>query len=57
MNILYEDNHLLVLNKRPGEIVQGDKTVLLEVDNKLYEPARDALARFADLYFGTPSPP
>ena len=24
--ILYEDNHLLVLNKRPGEIVQGDKT-------------------------------
>lgn len=24
--IVYEDNHLLVLNKRPGEIVQGDKT-------------------------------
>ena len=24
--ILYEDNHLLVFNKRPGEIVQGDKT-------------------------------
>ena len=24
--ILYEDNHVLVLNKRPGEIVQGDKT-------------------------------
>ena len=24
--ILYEDNHLLVLNKRVGEIVQGDKT-------------------------------
>ena len=24
--ILYEDNHLLILNKRPGEIVQGDKT-------------------------------
>ena len=24
--ILYEDNHLLVVNKRPGEIVQGDKT-------------------------------
>lgn len=25
-NILYEDNHLLVLNKRSGELVQGDKT-------------------------------
>jgi 23S rRNA pseudouridine1911/1915/1917 synthase len=24
--ILYEDNHLLVFNKRPSEIVQGDKT-------------------------------
>lgn len=24
--ILYEDNHLLVLNKRPGELSQGDKT-------------------------------
>lgn len=25
-DILYEDNHLLILNKRVGEIVQGDKT-------------------------------
>ena len=24
--ILYEDNHYLILNKRCGEIVQGDKT-------------------------------
>lgn len=24
--VVYEDNHLLVVNKRPGEIVQGDKT-------------------------------
>ena len=24
--IIYEDNHILVFNKRPGEIVQGDKT-------------------------------
>lgn len=30
-------------------IVQGDKTVLLEVDNPLYEDARDVLARFAEL--------
>lgn len=25
-DILYEDNHILIINKRPGEIVQGDKT-------------------------------
>lgn len=30
-------------------IVQSDKTVLLEVDNPLYEAARDQLARFAEL--------
>ncbi len=26
MEVLYEDNHLLVVSKRAGEIVQGDKT-------------------------------
>jgi DNA excision repair protein ERCC-3 len=30
-------------------IVQGDRTVLLEVDNPLYAQARDALAPFAEL--------
>lgn len=24
--VVYEDNHLLIVNKKPGEIVQGDKT-------------------------------
>jgi len=26
MTVLYEDNHLIVVNKAPSEIVQGDKT-------------------------------
>ena len=26
MNVLYEDNHIIVVNKASGEIVQGDKT-------------------------------
>ena len=30
-------------------IVQGDKSVLLEVANDRYQEARDALARFAEL--------
>jgi len=30
-------------------IVQGDHTILVEVDNPLYAEARDALARFAEL--------
>jgi len=26
LQVLYEDNHIIVVNKRPGDIVQGDKT-------------------------------
>jgi 23S rRNA pseudouridine1911/1915/1917 synthase len=26
LQVLYEDNHLIAVNKRPGDIVQGDKT-------------------------------
>lgn len=41
--IVYEDNHLLIINKRAGEIVQGDKTgdePLIE-SLKAYIKARD----------------
>jgi 23S rRNA pseudouridine1911/1915/1917 synthase len=39
--ILYEDNHLLVFNKRTGEIVQGDKTG----DEPLSETLKAFIAR------------
>ncbi len=26
MEVIYEDNHIIIVNKAPGEIVQGDKT-------------------------------
>lgn len=26
MEVVYEDNHIIIVSKRPGEIVQGDKT-------------------------------
>ncbi|CAN5242560.1 RNA pseudouridine synthase [soil metagenome] len=26
LKVLYEDNHIIIINKRPGDIVQGDKT-------------------------------
>ncbi|MCM1067009.1 MAG: RluA family pseudouridine synthase [Muribaculaceae bacterium] len=38
MDILYEDNHIIIINKRSGEIVQGDKTG--------DEPLSEALKRF-----------
>jgi DNA excision repair protein ERCC-3 len=36
-------------NPKNPIIVQGDKSILLEVDNDLYQGARDVLARFAEL--------
>lgn len=39
--ILYEDNHLLIINKRVGEIVQGDKTG----DEPLSETLKAFIAR------------
>ncbi len=38
MKILYEDNHIIIVNKAPGEIVQGDKTG--------DEPLSETLKRF-----------
>lgn len=37
MEIVYEDNHIIVVNKRAGEIVQGDKTG----DKPLVEDVRE----------------
>lgn len=52
--ILYEDNHLLVLNKRPGEIVQGDKTgdEPLSETLKAYIAARDG--KPGQVFMGVP---
>ncbi len=39
MEVVYEDNHLIVVNKAAGEIVQGDKTG----DKPLSEMVKDYL--------------
>ena len=41
MDVIYEDNHIIVVNKKPGEIVQGDKTG----DTPLSEKIKDYLRR------------
>src|SRR5208283_3244796 len=40
-----------IMNYNPSNpfIVQGDRTILVEVDNPLYSEARNSLARFAEL--------
>ena len=46
MTVLYEDNHLMVVNKVPGEIVQGDKTG--------DEPLVETLKRWLKEKYGKP---
>ena len=54
MQILYEDNHLIAVNKAPGEIVQGDKTG----DNPLSETLKDYIKvkynKPGEVYLGVP---
>ncbi|MFT7073183.1 RluA family pseudouridine synthase [Patiriisocius sp. Uisw_017] len=40
LQVLFEDNHLLIVNKRPGDLVQGDKTG----DKPLSEIAKEYIA-------------
>ena len=35
MNIIYEDNHLILINKTPGELSQSDITKDLSLIDKL----------------------
>ena len=46
MTVVYEDNHLIVVNKRPSEIVQGDKTG--------DEPLSDTLKRYLKEKYAKP---
>lgn len=52
--ILYEDNHLIIVNKLPGEIVQGDKTgdVTLCEDIKSY--LKEKYNKPGNVYLGIP---
>lgn len=40
MEVLYEDNHLIIVNKEAGEIVQGDKTGDVPLSDKVKEYIR-----------------
>ena len=44
MEVIYEDNHIIVVNKRAGEIVQGDRTG----DTPLSETVKEYIRRKYD---------
>ncbi len=54
MNILYEDNHILVINKRAGEIVQGDKTGDKSLCDLAKEFLKEKYAKPGNVFIGLP---
>ncbi|WGK66349.1 RluA family pseudouridine synthase [Croceiramulus getboli] len=54
LQVLYEDNHLIAINKRPGDLVQGDKTG----DDPLSEVVKQYIAKKYNkpgaVYLGVP---
>ena len=50
--ILYEDNHLLIVNKRSGDIVQGDKTGDLALTDLLKVYLKEKYHKPGDVFLG-----
>ena len=52
MNVLYEDNHIIVVNKRSGEIVQGDKTGDVPLSDILKAYLKEKYNKPGNVYLG-----
>lgn len=52
--ILYEDNHLIVVNKLPGELVQGDETGDRTLADDVKEYLRIKYSKPGNVYLGIP---
>lgn len=54
MEVLYEDNHIIIINKRAGEIVQGDKTGDTPLTEKVKEWIKKKYDKPGNVYLGLP---
>lgn len=52
MEILFEDNHLIAINKKPSEIVQGDKTGDEPLSEKVKQYIREKYNKPGEAYLG-----
>ena len=52
--ILYEDNHLIIINKLPGELVQGDETGDITLADKVKEYLKITYNKPGNVYLGIP---
>ncbi len=54
LQLLYEDNHLIVVNKRPGDIVQGDKTGDMPLSEVVKLFLKEKYDKPGNVYLGVP---
>lgn len=52
LQILYEDNHIIVVNKRAGDIVQGDKTGDKPLSDVVKDYIKDKYNKPGNVYLG-----
>jgi 23S rRNA pseudouridine1911/1915/1917 synthase len=53
LEVLYEDNHIIIVNKRVGDIVQGDKTGDTPLSDIVKEYLKDKYDKPGEVYLGT----
>jgi len=51
--VLYEDNHLIAINKRPGDLVQGDKTGDLPLSDWVKQYIKKKYNKPGEVFLGT----
>ena len=52
MNVIYEDNHVIIVSKTTGEIVQGDKTGDKPLSETVKQYIKEAYAKPGDVFLG-----
>ena len=52
MNIIYEDNHLIIINKAPGELSQSDKTKDISLVDQLKNYLKVKYNKQGNTYLG-----
>jgi len=53
MDVVYEDNHLIIVNKKPGEIVQGDKTGDEPLSDRVKAYIKEKYDKPGEVFLGT----
>jgi len=54
MQVLYEDNHIIIVSKRSGEIVQGDKTGDVPLSETVAAYLKEKYSKPGNVFVGVP---